>query len=79
LQKLFTSIDQILAKKSQLLYSLRNKTHCVNQTSGSNFASNEADMELQLKNFVFVIDKDGGWQHRKLHLHRNDVASKCIV
>jgi hypothetical protein len=74
LQKLFKYFQKIL-----LFYSLRNKTHCVNQTSASNFASNEADMELQLKDFVFLIDRDGVWQHRKLHLHENAVGSKCIV
>jgi hypothetical protein len=35
---------------------------------------------LQLKDFVFVIDRDGVWQHREFHLHENAVALKmhCI-
>jgi hypothetical protein len=34
------------------------KTYCTNQTAGSIFVYNEADMELQFKDFMSVIDRD---------------------
>jgi hypothetical protein len=35
-------------------------------------------MELQLKDFVLVIDRDGVWKHRKLHLLDNPVPSNAL-